>query len=77
MTYTTNMCNHDETVFGPCTYSPTTNSTLTEDSTLVNVVGVLLCLCILTSCFCTLYGRGLFDKFKRRRRRFEGYHDIL
>ena len=77
MTYTTNMCNHDEPVFGPCTYIPTTNSTLTEDSTLVNVVGVLLCLCILTSCFCTLYGRGLFDKFKRRRRRFEGYHDIL
>ena len=77
MTYTTIMCNHDEEIFGPCTYSPQNNSTLSEDSTLVNVVGVLLCLCILTSCFCTLYGRGLFDKFKRKRRRFEGYHDIL
>jgi len=77
MTYATTMCNHDEEIFGPCTYSPPNNSTLSEDSTLVNVVGVLLCLCILTSCFCTLYGRGLFDKFKRKRRRFEGYHDIL
>ena len=77
MTYNTNMCNHDEEIFGPCTYSPTTNSTLSEDSTLVNIVGLLLCLCILTSCLCSLYGRGLFDKFRRRRRMFEGYHDIL
>jgi len=64
--------------FGPCVeYSVTNSSSTLSPSNQLNLIGLSLCVFILVSCFCALYGRGLFNNVRKRKHTFDGYHDIL
>lgn len=75
-------CSQDNDMFGihPCYRykNLTTNSTsLSEESYLLDLWSILICVLILLSCFMALYGRGLVRCIKTKKHKLNGYHDVL